>query len=118
MKGHWSGWKELSPPAHLAIAADTLFSSLHGMSPTRVLAKDRISWGKAGEYNAKEGYKKISMESIEADKIWKKVWHTDSIPKVNSFIWILLHNKLLTAENLRKRGINEPSWCPLCNLEE
>ena len=58
------------------------------------------------------------MEPVEANKIWKKVWHTDSIPKVNSFIWILLHNKLLTAENLRKRGINGPSRCPLCNSEE
>ena len=47
-----------------------------------------------------------------------KVWHTESIPKVNSFIWILLHNKLLTAENLRKRGINGPSRCALCNSDE
>ena len=52
------------------------------------------------------------------DKIWKKVWHPDSIPKVNSFIWLLLHNKLLTAENLRKRGILGPSRCSLCNSVE
>ena len=58
------------------------------------------------------------MEPPGADKIWKKVWHTNSIPKVNSFIWILLHNKILTAENLRKRGINGPSRCTLCNLDE
>ena len=52
------------------------------------------------------------------DKIWKKVWHPDSIPKVNSFIWLLLHNKLLTVENLRKRGILGPSQCALCNSAE
>ena len=58
------------------------------------------------------------MEPIVADRLWKKVWHLDSIPKVNSFTWILLHNKLLTAENLRKRGIMGPSRCALCNLDE
>ena len=33
-KGQWIGWKELSPPAHLANAAASLLSSLHGLSPT------------------------------------------------------------------------------------
>ena len=46
------------------------------------------------------------------------MWHPDSIPKVNSFIWTLLHNKLLTAENLQKRGILGPSRCALCGLDE
>ena len=117
-KGLWIGWKELSPPVHLANAVDSLLSSLHGLSPTSVLVKDRIGWGKTGKYNVKEGYQKISMEPPEVDKLWQKVWHTDSIPKVNSFIWILLHNKLLTTENLRKRGINGPSRCALCNSDE
>ena len=58
------------------------------------------------------------MEPLGVDRIWKKVWHPDSIPKVNSFMWILLHNKLLTAENLRKSGINGPSRCAQCNLDE
>ena len=52
------------------------------------------------------------------EKFWKLVWHPDSIPKVNTFIWLLLHNKLLTAENLRKRGILGPSRCALCHSSE
>ena len=52
------------------------------------------------------------------DRIWKQVWLSNSIPKVNNFIWLLLHNKLLTAENLRKRGILGPSRCAMCNADE
>ena len=58
------------------------------------------------------------MESSSVERIWKQVWHSNSIPKVNNFIWLLLHNKLLTAENLRKRGISGPSRCAMCNSTE
>ena len=46
--GHWIGWKELFPPAHLANAAASFLSSLHGLSPTRIAVRDRIGWGKSG----------------------------------------------------------------------
>ena len=39
------------------------------------------------------------------------------ILKVNCFIWLLMHNKLLTTENLTKRGIEGPSRCALCNAD-
>ena len=118
VKGHWAGWKELSPPASLATVVDSLLSSLHFLSPSRLTAKDHIGWGDMGKYNVREGYKRISREMNGTDRIRKKVWSADCIPKVNSFIWILLHNKILTAENLRKRGINRPSRCPLCSSVE
>ena len=117
-KGQWTGWKELAPPAHLANAAASLRSFLHGLSPTRITVKDRLGWGSAGQYSVKEGYKVITTEPNTGERLWKKAWHPHSIPKVNSFIWILLHNKLLTAENLRKRGILGPSRCPLCSSAE
>ena len=61
---------------------------------------------------------RLSLEPTANDRLWRKVWHPDSIPKVNSFIWTLMHNKLLMAENLRKRGTAGPSQCALCNMEE
>ena len=56
-----------------------------------------------------------SGTNIASESIRKKVWQSDCIPKVNCFIWLLMHNKLLTAKNLRKRGIAGPSRCDLCN---
>ena len=94
-----------------------LFTSLHGKTPINKSSKDHIGWGKNGMYTVKEGYKKLNMEPMANESLWKKVWHSDNIPKVNSFIWTLMHNKLLTAENLKKRGIAGPSRCALCNSE-
>ena len=113
--GNWLGWKDISPPHHLRDVAETLLSTLHGLSPSCLSIKDRVGWGKTGQYNVKEGYNLISKEHMSAEKVWKLVWHPDSIPKVNMFTWLLLHNKLLTAENLRKRGIQGPSRCVLCS---
>jgi ribonuclease HI len=39
-------------------------------------------------------------------------------PKVKHFNWTLLKGKVLTAENLRKRGILGPSICFFCRAEE
>lgn len=39
---------------------------------------------------------------------WRSVWHTDGLPKVNIFCWQLAQNKLLTGENLIKRGFLGP----------
>ena len=47
-QGRWAGWKELSLPAPLKAATDSLFASLHGMSPSKNAAKDRIGWGDMG----------------------------------------------------------------------
>jgi hypothetical protein len=33
---------------------------------------------------------------------------------VNTFIWIMVHGKLLMTENIQKQGIVGPSRCPLC----
>ena len=62
MNGHWQGWKDISPPNHLKDAADILLSSLHGISPSCLSVKDRLGWGRIGQYTVKEGYKIISRE--------------------------------------------------------
>jgi hypothetical protein len=44
----------------------------------------------------------------------KTIWHSDGIPKVNHFCWLLAHWKFLTTNNLKKWGICGPSLCVLC----
>ena len=116
-KGSWNGWKDFHPPEHLEATKNLLFTSLHDQTLIKKYSKDHIGWGKNGMYTVKEGYKKLTMEPAENESLWKKVWHSDNIPKVNSFIWTLMHNKLLTTENLMKRGIVGPSRCALYNSE-
>ena len=107
----------IHPPEHLENAKNFLFTTLQGNASISKSSKDVLGWGKNGNYMVKEGYKKLSSDSSIVESIWKKVWKSDCIPKVNSFIWLLVHNKLLTAENLRKRQIAGPSRCTLCNSD-
>ena len=108
--GRWNGWRTIHPPEHMKIAEEFLFTLLHGMAPINRSSKDISGWGKNGNYMVKEIFKMlISDITTTPEIIWKKVWQLDCIPKVNSFFWLLMHNKLLTAENLRKRGIPGPS---------
>ena len=66
-KGCQIGWKKFHPPVHLDEAKNLLFSSLHGMTPTNGASRDRISWGKNGQYTVKEGYKRISTDLAAND---------------------------------------------------
>ena len=38
--------------------------------------------------------------------------------KLNFFLWLLVHQKILTAENLKNRGIEGPSRCIMCKKVE
>jgi len=42
----------------------------------------------------------------------------NNIPKINYFIWLLVHGHILTVENMKKRSISEPSRCALYSQDE
>jgi hypothetical protein len=54
----------------------------------------------------------------QCSPLWKKIWNNDGLPKINIFCWIMIYKKLLTAKNLRKRGIQGPSRCEMCATTE
>ena len=54
-----------------------------------------------------------TMTEHQNSSKWKNVWSHDSLPKVNFFIWTLVPEKILTGENLMKRGFHDPFKCPL-----
>ena len=68
-------------------------------------------------YTTKAGYNAIKNDSIK-ESIWKNVWNSDGLPKIIFFCWLLVHRKILTAENLRKKGIEGPSQCIMCKKAE
>lgn len=70
-------------------------------------------------YTVKEGYSKMFMESQQPphSRVWQNIWQGDSLPKVNIFCWLMVHEKFLTLENMKKCGIQGPSRCALCNSE-
>ena len=99
---------------------NALYSILQGFVPVHSHLLDSRGWGKSGIYIVKEGYRVISNnESISREyNKWIKFWCNDGLPKINAFIWILDHWKIMTAENLKKRGIQGPLRYVLCKEAE
>jgi hypothetical protein len=66
-----------------------------------------------GEYSAKSAYVVQfigSTTSIMHKTVWK-VWAT---PKAKFFAWLLMQNRVWTADRLQKRGWPNCGLCPLC----
>ena len=68
----------------------------------------------------KLGYKSWELEQYQGEKVewWSKVWKREGSLKEKITLWLALNNKLLTWENLKKRGWIGPSWCAVCQSDE
>ena len=115
--GRWTGWLDLEV-GHL----NAEYLALITVMPTPVhrALKDERCWGKSECYSVKVGYREIDVDYNRKnnDMKWKKIWSKDDLPKINVFFWILGHRKTLTADNLRKRGLEGPLRCILCKESE
>jgi len=64
-------------------------------------------------YNSK-GDPECSLQSSDLERRME----SQSLPKVDIFIWTIAHNGILTSENIRKKGWEGPSRCPFCKSHE
>ena len=55
------------------------------------------------------------MQNVK-DQLWDQVWQPNIWPKVSTFLWLLSKQRILTWDNLQKRGFIGPSRCSNCNL--
>jgi hypothetical protein len=112
--GSWKEWNLGGVPDHLNNQAQILFSSLKGEAPILRVTPDSRGWGTNG-YSVKDGYNTLlsTLRVYQNSTKWKNIWSQDSLPKINFFIWSLSHGKILTGENLMKRGFHGPFIYPL-----
>jgi hypothetical protein len=83
--------------------------------------EDQLRWGRenGGEVNFKEAQYYIAGQDQEDPmQQWKKIWKSPQWPKIKMFKWLVIHNRILTWENLRKRGFIGPSRCHLYQVKE
>jgi hypothetical protein len=76
---------------------------------------DERGWINLG-YTVREGYSSllIELQHPPRSRIWQNVWKDDSLLKINILFWLMVHENILTTENLQKQGIQQPSRCALC----
>lgn len=83
--------------------------------------QDQLRWdnNKEGTFNLKEA-KGILLELTPQvlDKIWQKLWRHQGWMKSKLFMWLVYHRKILTWDNIRKRGVLGPSRYLLCGEQE
>jgi len=45
---------------------------------------------------------------------WRKIWAVDLMPKVKHFLWRLATNSLPWRKNIKRRGMQLDTICPVC----
>ncbi|KAK8598728.1 hypothetical protein V6N13_094689 [Hibiscus sabdariffa] len=71
--------------------------------------EDKLIWINARDraYFAKVFCEKASTMDSMPDKIWKIVWVGIVLPKLEGFVWKVLHGRVPTLVELAKRGVEE-----------
>eukprot|EP00253_Pinus_taeda_P031705 PITA_31705 len=113
----WADWKFPSYPRELEPSIAALKNHLHSKAPTQRGKQDGFKWDPTGtQYTVKAGYQYLCNNTFPQAiwSQWKLAWRAEAPPKVKFFFWLLLKGKILTAKNLKKRGIMGLSRCPNC----
>ncbi|KAL5766840.1 hypothetical protein ACOSP7_017457 [Xanthoceras sorbifolium] len=79
---------------------------------------DSIIWGltQNGDFSLNSAYvNQFSFDDCPKWK-WDFIWNLKLPPRVQNFLWVLLHRKLLTNEHHVTRGFTLDSGCPRCDL--
>jgi hypothetical protein len=119
----WRKWKETAQELHMA--ADCNLQLWKEMLQQRKIwfssDPDILRWGYTpnGNFTLKEGYSlQENFQNNKREHIWTTIWKSKLWPKISTFLWLMVQNKILTWDNLRRRGFIGPSICHLCQLQE
>eukprot|EP00253_Pinus_taeda_P009325 PITA_09325 len=115
-KGNWQSWTLPNIPAHLKNQLNYFIDEITDFTPVHKDEEDSWGWGQTGVYTAKQGYLQMQSkkDSLHPEAVWKQIWESFNIPKINFFFWTLFHNKILTGDNLCRRNIAGPHRCVFC----
>ncbi|CAL1352894.1 unnamed protein product [Linum trigynum] len=84
--------------------------------PAKLIWKPSMS----GDFSVKSMYTVFSHDRLPGivDFPHKVVWDSFAPTKVKAFLWLLKHGRVLTHENLKKRGLSLASMCIMCKEAE
>ena len=77
----------------------------------------RWRWTESGEYTTKSAYE-IQFQGTFSKLRIMPIWKAKTEPKCRFFAWTLMHKKILTANNLMKRGWTDDPICKLCTNDQ
>jgi hypothetical protein len=95
------------------------FSLLHSHTP-RSEEVDKLVWGpsRKGIFASRTFYQVLHNPPGICFP-WKCIWRVKAPPRVAFFMWTAAWGRILTCENLKKKGFVLAGWCCMCkNAEE
>jgi hypothetical protein len=107
----WLRWEANNRPQELEGEWNTLMGYLQGKSLIKARKKDKRGWGSlSGNYTTTTGYKILTVvPHVPPDPtIWKSIWTSKSIPKIDMFVWTLAHRSILTGRKSVKERVGRP----------
>ncbi|KAK2640627.1 hypothetical protein Ddye_028422 [Dipteronia dyeriana] len=78
----------------------------------------RIIWGwnLSGDFSIKSAYNGFMDASYYHSWPWKFIWALKIPPRIQHFLWILLHGRILTNLQGSIRGMTVDTACPRCHV--
>lgn len=108
-------WKKLY---EVDLGLEVMFKAISLVHIPSSPSPDKFVWKPTSNGNFSVASTFHSNESFVGHApYWASVWSSRLVPKVNIFFWIFFQNKILTTENLVKRGFVMPNRCFLCEEE-
>jgi hypothetical protein len=80
--------------------------------------EDKLWWvpSRKGLFEVKTFYRVLSTRGSNSFP-WKSVWKSKAPPRVAFFVWAAVHSKILTLDNLGRRGLVLVNRCWLCETD-
>lgn len=111
IRWHWRRISMILPP--------TVYMEIQAMPQACVAnEEDHLIWAASsnGNFNRNSAYLLIvQFENSMATFNGKWIWKLNTLPRVQSFIWMCYHRSIATCECLASRGIQVDIYCPLCH---
>ena len=81
----------------------------------RCIGEDKICWtpAKSRGFEVSSYYQTLLGVCTQSFP-WRSIWKQKVPSKVAFFVWIAALGKILTCDNLMKRGYTMASWCCMC----
>lgn len=80
--------------------------------------RDMVIWRRLPNGVFSVAYAFNSCNDIVGPRLsWGLVWSSKLIPKINMFLWLMVHDKILTINNLWKTGFSMHNICYLCKMD-
>jgi hypothetical protein len=80
--------------------------------------EDKLWWipSRKGTFEVSSFYRPLSTQGPSSFP-WKGIWRTKVPPRVAFFAWTATRGKILTIDNLRRRGMIVVNRCWLCESD-